>query len=170
MSCCDTKWLCLPIAPTPPPVIVPPALNGPIRGVTNGQAAAPGNVGEWIQRGVGGTLTISTNSYLVTTVTPITLPPGDWDIDAKLDLSVLFTGAQFLLNPTIPGMSSNMFTAGFLPGVVHQITMGSIVSLRSQLLSANAATILQFDITTSNYTTGSVTGNYTFTVNARRVR
>lgn len=163
--------VCFPCPPIPPPPIVPfPGLRGPIIGDTSGNAAAPGNVGEFIQRSITGTLTVSTNSFLVTTITPMTLGPGDWDISAKLDLSVLFTGGQFLLNPTIPGMSSNMFTAGFLPAVVHQITMGSIQSLRNQLITASAATILQFDITTSNYTASSVTGGYTFTVNARRMR
>lgn len=171
MSCGQSNLICFPCPPIPPPPqFPPPALNGPIQGVTNGNPAAPGTVGEFMQRSVTGSLTVSTNSFLVTTVTPMTLGPGDWDVSAKLDLSALFTGGGFVLNPTIPGMSSNMATSGFLPAVVHQLTVGSIQSLRTQLLTAAAATILQFDITTSNYTASSVTGGYTFTVNARRMR
>lgn len=169
-SCCDPHWMYVPTPACIPPPLPPAALNGPIRGDTSGNQAMPGIVGEFIQRSVTGSITVSTNSFLVTTITPMTLGPGDWDVDAKLDISVLFTGAQFLLNPSVPGMSGNMLASGFMPGVVHQITTQSIVSLRNQFISASAATILQFDITTSNYTSGSVTGPYTFTINARRVR
>lgn len=171
MTCCPPNIVCFPIAPIPPPPITPfPGLRGPIIGDISGNPAAPGNVGEFIQRAVTGSLTISTNSFTDVNVTPMSLPPGDWDVIAKLDISVLFTGASFRLNPTVPGMSSDMFTSGFMPGVVHQITTASIVSQRNQLLSASATSILQFDITVANYTAGSVTGSYTFTVNARRMR
>lgn len=172
MTCCPPQVVCFPIAPIPPPPIIPfPGLRGPIIGDTSGNQAAPGMVGEFIQRSITGTLTVSTSSFLVTTVTPMTLGPGDWDVDAKLDISVLFSGAQFLLNPSVPGMSGNMLASGFMTGTVHQITTCSIVSLRNQLITASAATILQFDITTANYVgAGSVTGPYTFTVNARRMR
>lgn len=170
MGCADTKWFCLPIEPTPVPPTPRPPLRGPISGVTTGAPALAGEVGEFIQRSVTATITVASNAVGLVTVNPLTLGPGDWDVEAKLDLAVQFTGAQFILNPTVPGMSSDMRTSGFLPGVLHQIPTASIQSLRNQLLTSLASSVLQFDITVANFTAASVTGNYTFTVNARRMR
>lgn len=170
-TCCGTNWVCLPVPPTPPPAPIPPAaLNGPIRGDITGNAASPGNVGEFVQRSVTGNVTVGASAGVTTTVTPLTLSPGDWDVEASLSVSALFTAASVILNPTVPGMSSNMFTSMFLPGVVHLITTGSLVTQRTQLLSASAASILQFDITINNFGGSSQTGPYTLTVNARRMR
>lgn len=168
---CGSNWVCLPVPPTPPPAPMPPAaINGPIRGDTSGNAALPGNVGEFIQRSVTGSVTVAANALVTTQVTPLTLAPGDWDLSAQLTVSLLFSGADFVLNPTIPGASSNMYNSIILPAVVHQLTTASLTSQRTQLITASAATILQFNIDLTNNTAASVSGNYTFTINARRMR
>ena len=169
--CTPPNWVCIPVPPTPPPVINPPALNGPIRGDISGNPAQPGNVGEFQQRSVTGSLTVAANANQITTVTPLSLPPGDWDVSASLTISRLFSGASFVLNPTIPGASGNMYTSLVLAGAAGaaSITTETIVAQRAQLVSNNT-NILQFDIDVTNTTASSVSGNYTFTINARRMR
>ena len=171
-GCCQQNVVCFPCPPIPPPPIVPPpAITMPIRGDTSGNAAAPGNVGEFIQRTIQGSLTIAAGQHLVTTLTPMTLGPGDWDLRAWLSISMLFNGAVFYLNPSIPGASDSMSSAIFLPGAVNpQFNMVTLQSPRVQLLTASAATILQFDINVSNTGSNPQTGPYYFTVNARRMR
>lgn len=170
-QCQPDNWFCFPVPPCPPVPLPPPgALNGPIRGVINGVPAMVGMVGEFNQKSLTGNLTVAAGASLVTTVVPLTLGAGDWDIEAMLNISELFTSASFILNPTIQGASSNMFSARKLPGVAAMLTTETFVSQRTQLLTAVAAVPLQFDITTNNSGAASATGAYTFTVNVRRMR
>lgn len=171
-GCQPQQLICFPCPPIPPPPIFPkPPLRGPIQGSTNGAQANPGEVGEFFTRSMSGTLTVPGNSNVVTTITPLSLGPGDWDIMASLNISMLFNGCSFVLNPSLPGASATMSTTQWLPGATQAaFTAVDVVSRRIQFLTAAAATILQFDIRVSNTGAPSETGPWTFTVNARRMR
>lgn len=169
--CSGSNWLCMPVPMVPPPPIPPPSLIGPIRGDVSGNPAAPGNVGEFIQRTISGTLTVPATNNVVTTITPLTLGPGDWDLRAWLSISMIFNGAVYWLNPSIPGTSDSMTSGMFLPGAVNPVfSLATLQSPRVQFLTAAAATVLQFNITVVNTSAASETGQYFFTINARRMR
>lgn len=169
---CNTNWLCLPVTPCPPPPQTSRyVLQGPIGGVINGMPANAGEVGEFIQRSLSSTVTVAANSNLKQSLAPLILPAGDWNVQAKLTMSPLFSVCGFVLNPTIQGASDNMFAAMMLPGValpnLVNLTLNSQII---QFLTASMSTSFLFDFTVVNNTASSQTGPYTFTVVARRAR
>lgn len=94
------------------------------KGVTNGQPAAVGQVGETVNF----TTNVPYAAYpAVTTVTVFSgiVQPGDWDFWASLFVPTEFGGASFSLNPTPAGMSNGMqgeqLTAVMGTGVYAQI-------------------------------------------------
>lgn len=93
-------------------------ITGPIIGVTDGSDAAPGQVGEFLH----GVTQIATSPgvTVLTTVSPLTVPAGDWDLWASMYLSdtsgiydsqnhVARAGVSaFWLNPQPTGVSNQM--------------------------------------------------------------
>lgn len=166
-GCSSGSWFAPPCPPAPCP---PPGINGPINGVVSGVPAQAGQVGEFIQRSINGSVTVANGSATTSTVLPLTLGPGDWDVEAVLTTSLLFSGASFQLNPSVPGMSSTMYSSIKLPGAVAQLTTASLPSGRNQLITAQLTSPLQYDVIHTNNTGSPVTASFTLTVTARRMR
>lgn len=94
------------LVPPPPPS----AGSGPIRGVTDGSNANPGDVGEYIE------LSQNVNVPATPTQIPVSigvLQPGDWDCFLWVIYNAPVTSGEFWLNPQPPGFSNAMYTFSF---------------------------------------------------------
>lgn len=85
---------------------VPPA---PRLGVTDGSVAAPGEIGEFITGSDILSYPINTTGVTIGMLSPLVVPPGDWDLIANLETSTnTGTGAYFMVSPIPAGLSNNM--------------------------------------------------------------
>ena len=142
-----------------------PPLSGPIIGVTDGSTAAPGMVGEFIQ---GSTVitAVPNTGIQVLAAQPLTLTPGDWDVEALLyEISVVPQEASFILTPQ---------PAGFAIGMTGWLNMQNASDLAFALILSNRAaasvsvnTPLNFNVTFLNVVTG---GTASMGATARRMR
>lgn len=158
----------LPPRPRPPfPPICPPfpprPINGPIAGVTDGSAARPGEVGEYVMgtSAVNVVIDPAEHTYLAQ---PLVLSPGDWDIQASFYAPGLNAEAIAVhLEPLPTGVS------GGLDGNI-QVSTGSmharVTTPRTQAL-VSVPTLLPFSLAVRNATNTSAA---TLTVTGRRMR
>lgn len=159
----------------PPPCVPPPIVRAPLMGSTDGLAAGPGEVGEFIS----GTASITWNIPANTPNTgaqyclPLTVPPGDWDVQASLNTEELaITGIDFL----VPGLSPPVCTPPLVGSLFVTCSSGWVslsgflqLTARSRLLIA-APTDLNFAVEIENATTVAAVGHTLITVTARRMR
>jgi hypothetical protein len=114
--------------------------NVPLIGVTNGQAAQPGQVGEFISYEVALTLPVSSSPQIQVTNVG-TLPPGDWLLWAigapATEVDVLLCN----LNPTPAGFSTGLW------GGIFGTTMNGIVLVTGPCHALTSTPVpLVFDI------------------------
>lgn len=132
------------LIPSPPPS----AGSGPITGVTDGSNAAAGEVGEYI----GAITQISFAAYpqrTQTTVSPLVVQPGDWDLWASLYCSTEFGSVWFNLVPTPAGISNNLAggnALGITTGVA-QAELLAVVIGQSARGNFTVPTLLPFQVT-----------------------
>lgn len=144
--------------------------TGPIQGVVNGQPAAPGDVGEFLQ--FPNTLNFSVpNGQTVTqTVSAAVIPPGDWDVMAQAEFNVAFSAIWFQCTPQPAGMQPAQFAAMEVGGALTEMDVDtSLFSGRVQLLNS-VPTLLPYSISVLNNTGASTSGVVGFNVTARRMR
>jgi hypothetical protein len=144
----------------------------PLVGVTDGSKAAAGIVGEYIS----GTQVIPvTNAATVTyTPVPVTIPAGDWDVEASILTEYLdYIGLKFNLTPIPPGMSADELAWSHPSANPGTGAWGLVAVAPRAQASFSAATPLAFTVlfTTLSLVTGTTaTPQFTFTVTARRMR
>jgi hypothetical protein len=138
-------------------------LKGPIQGVVDGSVAAPGMVGEYINAITAGILPPSTATQTFTT-TPLVLPPGDWDIQAYLEVNQLADGAQLQMVP-VPGIYPVRALSSI--GTPFPEQDGIILISNRAQAAIGAPAQLTFSVNVSGL---QVQANWDFTVTARRMR
>ena len=135
----------------------------PTVGVTNGAAAQPGQVGEFVA--FSQSVAYPTTSQNVP-VTMGVLPPGDWDIWAFGNTSTLVSDFAFVLNPVPAGVSNDLETL-IVPFTAAEAL--ELVSTTAQAL-ISVPTLFVFQVGTNGVGAGSSAGTATITFNARRRR
>lgn len=75
-------------------------------GVTDGSNALPGQVGEFITATTA--IAFQQGVTLTTTISVITMPPGDWDAQAFAQFTAVIDACTFFLQPTPPGVNTGM--------------------------------------------------------------
>lgn len=136
--------------------------NLPTLGVTNGAAAQPGQVGEWVRftQTVAVPATVSVQSLNMGI-----LQPGDWDIDTTAWPTVFLSTCRVQLNPQPAGFSDNMYANFNASGTGESTTL---TTGRTQaLISVPSLVVLQ--LATNEFGTGAA-GNVTVNVSCRRMR
>lgn len=150
----------------------PPGATGPAgpsvmpMGVTNGSNAAAGQVGEF-RNFTAPNINFPTTLQTVS-ITPGSLPPGDWMVQAYAFISVPVTGAQMYLNPQPAGvfdsMGASLAVSG--PGAVENVTLVGTITRGNVTVN----TPLTFSVSTNNYGSGPSAGYISLRVNAWRMR
>ena len=140
----------------------------PIIGVTNGEPAQPGQVGEYVQQQVAMNATGAANQ--VFNPPGIILQPGDWDMQANLLGDGWPTGARMSIQPVSAGISNDMFA---ITGVAPTQTgtgegFLTLTSPRARGLFS-VPTLIPFSIT-YNILGAGTPGDVIFTLSARRMR
>jgi hypothetical protein len=146
---------------------------GPIIGVVDGSDAAPGEVGEFLT-------SLITYAYLgyptknETTLTPINMPPGDWDLSASASFTTTTGSVLFELVPIPTGMSNAMvgWIGDFGPPGSMATDVEDLV-LIGQIARGSFAvnTPLAFDVQVDQGTNTSLLGGtMTMRIEARRRR
>jgi hypothetical protein len=137
----------------------------PITGVTNGVAAQPGIVGEFVQLS---NITIPyTAAEQTQSITLGILQPGDWYCNAWAYFGPM-TGINFYLNPTPTGFSSNMQGALWPTSTPPAAENGLLVAPAAQAL-ITVPTAIVFTATTNVSATGTA-GTLQLFFTALRVR
>ena len=138
--------------------------NLPLIGVTNGTAAQPGQVGEWI-------LFQAHAAYPATFVAPIpvtmgSLPPGDWDLYSYVQMSSFINDVIWQYLPVPPGWSD--------AGQTTVADQGANLSLRTPGVPVQALTsvpsLVAMQLQVNTLGPGSSAGTATIYVACRRRR
>lgn len=144
---------------------------GPITGVTDGSVAGAGIVGEVLFAQQTDTWSVPIGGTPVTkTASPLTLTPGDWDVDVQLynafpvDYLSFNLASMTGLNLTGQDNASAGDPNGPTSGVSY--TLNSMV-VRMSPVAAVAPT---YTLTCRNWQSSIAAGNTTFSIFARRVR
>jgi len=139
-----------------------------ITGVTNGQPAAAGVVGQVIAGQVAGQAFAATGATLVT---PLTIPPGDWNIQAILSIAAGapsdITGAAVVLGtPLPPGMTVG--GRGDITVAVSGLPAGAnwVLSTNTAPVNCSAQAVPQFSVTRG----GTAAGVFSLYAWGRRMR
>jgi hypothetical protein len=141
----------------------------PMKGVTDGSAAAPGNIGEYMTQSAN--MAYAANPAKTQQILSVAvIPPGDWNLTATLAVSTVIGEAYFDL-PTIPtGVENDMFG---LAVVNTAVSSDQTVRVNGQPArgSFTVPTLLPFSVTVDQSTaTGLLAGMATMSVSARRMR
>lgn len=141
-----------------------------IVGVTDGSDAKPGEVGEFITAKSAvpyAAHPANTN----TNISPIVIPPGDWDIWVKMDFTTQIGAVTIILSPKPDGISNALSAAsGFLSPTGSWAEGYSVLEATARG-SFKVPTLLPFAVNVNQQTTvGLPGGTGTFTVEARRRR
>lgn len=146
-------------------------LSGPIRGVIDGVAAKPGEVGEVQFTRVNGTYPPTFN--FTQTISAAVLPPGDWDVQIFIQLVGSFTtGAWMILSPLPLGVLSDMrvVIGGIDPGEGVEFSGSSLLGPVTQA-NVVVPTLLALQLTTNWIgDSGQPPGNFGCQTFARRTR
>lgn len=141
-------------------------------GVTDGSNVQPGQVGEFISFLDNFPIPATINFHQVIAVG--TLPPGDWDCEARIECDSLVGGLDFFLNPVPDSASNGMETRlGIWVSATEAGMMDTIMSSPVCRINNSAPVLVTFEIVT-NYLTSPVlapeagTGSIIF--GARRMR
>jgi len=142
------------------------SFRGPIRGVTNGSQAKPGEVGEYYLNQQEFPFTATQQ---VLTVRAGMLTAGDWECVATVWADVLTTGISFQLATPVP--------EGIMTGMGGAIieTQGSgfdpeDVVVHSQPSAAFLKALTPFDFTVRTNPSPGPAGNFFIAFQARRMR
>jgi hypothetical protein len=147
---------------------------GPIIGVVDGSAAAPGEVGEFITA-LG---TFNYTAYPNTSqenITLLNLPPGDWDAEASASFTTAVGAVFFALAQPVPtGASNSMvgFAGDFGPaaGMAADVLDVALIGQTARLSFANPTPlifVLQVDQATNS---SLLAGTMTIRIECRRRR
>jgi hypothetical protein len=146
-----------------------PIKTGPILGVVDGSDARQGEIGEYV-RGQAA-LTITAAGDQAPTVTPLVVPPGDWDLEGSAVVQQMGTdGIWFGLTPLPVGMIDDLF--GWMPNIQPPVTQwGGWVNTARARASFTVPTALLFtvNITAATPIAGQ-TATVTILVTGRRMR
>ncbi len=153
--------------------VLPAAMIPPLKGVTDGSAAAAGIVGEYMSASVvqGSALALTNNTPL--TITSITLTPGDWDVSCD----GFFTGnAATTVGQLIANISETTNTNDFTLGFYNTMTQNGQLSFNYGNPSVHVGPVRKsFAVPTTVYLIAfaafavNTCSGYGF-INARRVR
>jgi hypothetical protein len=149
----------------PCPPFPPRPINGPIAGITNGAAARPGEVGEFVM-GVA-TINIPVNAAQQTIlVQPLVIPPGDWDVQAYMEPTGLFDAIILSGTPTPAGFSDSLqaFMGAFND---PSITFNTMLTTQRVQALLTIPTLVPFNVIIYNVPAAQTA---TVTVTARRMR
>lgn len=135
----------------------------PLIGVTNGVAAQPGQVGEFIQLLGQFPYTAAASNFNVNVGI---LPPGDWDVWAFAGFSTFVSDAQFEIDPLPAGFVNN--TSGIIAVSAGTLEAVNIVGNLTQALTS-VPSLVNFNIIMNNSGTGQA-GNGSIFFCARRAR
>jgi len=146
--------------------------NVPLIGVTNGSAAQPGQVGEFVQW--SGTGTIPVTQGASQSLSTLVLQPGDWDMESSAIIMGDFTTFGYYLNPIPPGASGNGETVtsmGISVPSPPAIPSGweSVTAPRIEI-NITAPTLLVFTINTNFSGATTAAGSFNFNLTCRRMR
>jgi hypothetical protein len=135
----------------------------PFTGVTDGSDAKAGQIGEYII--ANGNLSYPASVTTHGSISPLVLPPGDWNVGASLQTSTdTATGAFFYLDPQPTGFSTTMI--GWY-GAATVSTEFAVVQGIPARASLTVPTLLPFAV---GIGAGPNAGVATLTVQARRAR
>lgn len=141
----------------------------PIKGVTDGSNAKPGEVGEFVT----GSATMNYAAYPSDTtslISTLVIAPGDWDIWAWVETSTPVGAAAFSLSPLPAGMSNNMGGGG-VPASVSGTEEWLVNIGKAARGSFTVPTLLSFSVTVHQAINAALlAGSATLNVEARRRR
>lgn len=145
--------------------------GGTSLGVTDGSNAQAGQVGEFIT----GSSQFSNPGYpniMDTSVSPLIIPAGDWDITATMFLDPMdgVDSMSFKLNPVPQGISNDMYNAAWTEGDAPVAVASHMVSIARG--SFSIPTTLTFAININQHYTTELTAGLmtTLRIEARRMR
>ena len=136
----------------------------PITGITNGVAAQPGIVGEYVQLGTSFNYTAATQTQVFTLGV---LQPGDWYCDSWVYTGPI-DGINYLLTPTPAGFSNSMQGALWPVSTPMATENGIVMGPPAQAL-ISVPTAIVFTVSTNVSATGTA-GSGTISFSALRVR
>lgn len=143
-----------------------PIQTGPIQGVVDGSSAKPGDVGEFMTGSGNFTVTGAAGSFSAN-VSPIVIPPGDWDIRALATDSTGVTNFAFNLDPIPAGMSNQLYANSGIGSATFADLFGALIAIGRGNFAV--PTLLPFKVAYYNQAAGTP-GAITLTVEARRMR
>ena len=143
-----------------------PINTGPIQGVVDGSSAKPGEVGEFMSGAANFAFTGASGSF-VGNLSPLVLPPGDWDIRAFATDSTGVTNFAFNLNPTPAGMSNQLYANSGIGSATFADLFGALIAVGRGNFAV--PTLLPVKVGVYNQAAGTA-GAITLTVEARRMR
>lgn len=137
----------------------------PTIGVTDGSAAQPGQVGEFIELGQAVPYGTAAQSQVVSLGV---LPPGDWDYWLYAIPTTAVSGLQFQLDPLPAGFSTNAFTVTeFATGSnIQAATLASTIGVARTA----APSLVALSVVTNQWTAGPSAGEVSVFFMARRRR
>lgn len=135
----------------------------PLTGVTNGVAAQPGQVGEFVE--FEKNVSFPVTQGFTQNVSMGVLEPGDWLAWAFVGQSVASNGMSYTLNPVPAGFSNNLSQqiAGTVTGLATVLDAPPVQALIS------VPSLINFSLTTNGDATGPA-GTASVYFNALRVR
>lgn len=136
----------------------------PLVGVTNGQAAQPGQVGEFIQFSSTQSINVPAGGEQTFNLPMGVLQPGDWDVESYIQVQSQVTLVSFGLQPAVPGFSSNVGGSLVLPG------SGAWQYIRGEPAQGLISVPSLLAFTVSMGGPAGTTGQFEFYVVCRRMR
>lgn len=173
---CGCQQCCPPQECFPCPPTFPCALRGPIIGVTDGTFAKPGEVGEFLSgsNGNGTDMAYTPGVVSQAIVSPLSLPPGDWDVTCEFAAGYNFEDFAAGLTPLPQGASGPQFlnwgntppnTLYYMRGACNTIRVSTAVPVLLSYQVSAALTAASVSILT-----GLAGLTFLVTTSARRMR
>lgn len=131
-----------------------------IQGVSDGSTAAVGYIGQIISSSVSVASAVSLVSSTSKTVTSISLPAGDWLINAQVDYRAAATTNITVLTQGISQVdntlgSQDTFSRQVFSGVVPTASFDPCIPIKSQRLSLSATTTVYL-VASANFTVSTL--------------
>jgi hypothetical protein len=140
----------------------------PVQGVTDGSAALPGNIGEYMDFTVTQSVTLVASVSQIVNFNMGVLSPGDWDVMAFLTPSLELNVVTYVLSPQPTGFSTNMAASqATTAGPMQPEIWATLASARARA-SITVPTLIVFAVNLGSQVAS--TGNVSMNVTARRMR
>jgi hypothetical protein len=137
----------------------------PMQGVTDGSNAAPGNIGEFMTATANATF--AAGVVTTTTLSPIVIPPGDWDLWSFSEQTVETGIVWYYASPQPVGVTNDMSGIAGAPGAG---LLTRVIGLPARG-SFTVPTLLAFHVEVHQDTVaGLLAGTLYLTVSGRRRR